>query len=260
MHWDFHFVVRIESLKRRCVIRVVDRVEPNLLRQRLFFDHRRVVGGADGSKSGRKGTDTLVSVNLQIEDSHHKRVARRRSLDEEWSCQWIIALSHGGRVAGLLNAVAETVQRIGLKNVSGAQTSDRRSNTEDVFDVVDRALVVHHWRAGVLVGLRHCLAIGGSDEREETRNHHASHKLSPHEESRECTTWRRRSQSSPERRHETNVAHSRDSVAFVAPAWYNARSGMAKIVFTSNAVGRALRGVARLRQSSPENLHEKYCL
>ena len=51
MKRNFHFVVGIERLKSSRVFSVVDRVKPDFFRQRLLFQHRRVMGGIDSAKS-----------------------------------------------------------------------------------------------------------------------------------------------------------------------------------------------------------------
>jgi len=113
--------------------------------------------GIDRSKSGRKGAHTLLAVDLQIEDTHDQRVAGLRAFDEERSGKRIVALRHSGRIAGLLNAVAKAIQRICLENISRPQTRHRLGHAENIFHVVERALVVHYIGRG---SSRHVL--GGS--------------------------------------------------------------------------------------------------
>ena len=51
MKRNFHFVVGIERLKRGGSFRMVDRVKPNLFRQRFLFQHGRVMRGINGAES-----------------------------------------------------------------------------------------------------------------------------------------------------------------------------------------------------------------
>src|SRR5262249_57477235 len=115
MQRDFHFVVRIERLKRSGIAGVIDRIEPDFLRQRRV-DHRRVIRGVQRTKSGAECAKSLVTVDLQVQKFHDERVAGLRSIDEERAGERVVALDHRECVAGLFDGVAKAIERVGIED------------------------------------------------------------------------------------------------------------------------------------------------
>src|SRR5262249_25073488 len=126
MEWDFHFVAGVKGLEGRGLACVIDRVEPYFFRERRM-QHRRVVGGVERAEAGAEGTQALIAVDLQIEKFHDERVAGFRAVDEEGTGQRIVAFDEGKRVAGLLDGIAEAIERVSLENIAGMKMSDGRS-------------------------------------------------------------------------------------------------------------------------------------
>src|ERR1700688_4358922 len=106
MQGKFHFEVGVQRLKRCGVLLAVDGIKPQFLRQRLRFQHRRVMRSVGGAKSRRERAHALVAVHLQIENVHDEGVARLRAFDEKRSGERIVAFYEGERIAGLLQRIA----------------------------------------------------------------------------------------------------------------------------------------------------------
>src|SRR5580698_3613924 len=140
MQRNLHFEPRIQRLKRRGVVRVIDRIKPNLLRQRRM-QHRRVFRTIERSEVRAEFPDSLVSVHFQIEYLHHKRVSRLRAIDVKRPREGIVPLDQRHRVARLLDCIAETIQRICVEDICRFQVRDRRRRRVNVFHIVDRRLI-----------------------------------------------------------------------------------------------------------------------
>ena len=136
MHGNLHGKIGVDGFEGCGVGSVIDVIEPQPFGQRLGLEHRRVVRGADRSEAGREGTDASVSVDLEIEDLDGERVSGLRALNVERTRQRIVALGHAHGVAGLFDAIAETVERVGVEDVSGFQVEDGLGSSEQIFHVV----------------------------------------------------------------------------------------------------------------------------
>src|SRR5260370_32111501 len=79
------------------------------------------MGSVQRSEAGRERAHAGIAIDLQVENLHGQRVPGLGALNEEWPRQRIVTLHHAQRVAGLLQHVAETVERIGIKNIAGLQ-------------------------------------------------------------------------------------------------------------------------------------------
>ena len=55
----------------------------------------------------------------------------------------IVTFYHAQSIAGLLDSIAEGIERVGLENVSGSQLRDRLRGTINVFHVIDRGVILH---------------------------------------------------------------------------------------------------------------------
>ena len=119
MERNFHLVVGIEGLKRSGAARVVDRVKPDFLRQRFFFEHRRIMRGVYRSEIWRKRAYTLLAIDLQIEDMNNQRVAGFRIFNIEGTGERVISLGHAERIARLLDGIAKAIRCIGFQDVTG---------------------------------------------------------------------------------------------------------------------------------------------
>ena len=91
MQRNFDFVIRIQSLEGSGVASMINRIEPDLLRQGRM-NHRGVVGGVQRAKSRPQRAKSLVAINLQVQKLNNQRVAGFRTVDEERPRQWIVAL------------------------------------------------------------------------------------------------------------------------------------------------------------------------
>ena len=148
MERDFHPVIRIERLKGGRLFRVVDGIEPDSLRQRLLFEHWRVVRGIDRAEARRKRAHTLFAVHLQIQNVDHERTAGFRPFDIERARERIVSLDERKAVAGLLQRVAEAVQRVRLENAPGLEPRNGRGDAEDVLHRVDSGVVLDDFGLG----------------------------------------------------------------------------------------------------------------
>src|SRR5258707_15667464 len=155
MQWKFHFEVRIERLKRGGIFLVVNGIEPHPLRQRLRFQNGSVMCGIRRAESRRECADALIAVDLQIENVHDERVAGLCAFDEKRSGERIVAFYKRERVAGFLQSVAETVERIRFQDIAGFQPRDRSRCAVNVFYGVDGGVIADDLR---IVGLR---VVGG---------------------------------------------------------------------------------------------------
>ena len=142
MERNFHLVVGIEGLKRSGAARVVDRVKPDFLRQRFFFEHRRIMRGVYRSEAWRKRAYTLLAIDLQIEDMNNQRVAGFRIFNIEGTGERVISSNEGKRVARLLERVTEAIQGIRVENVAGFQPGHGGRDTEDVFHCVKGGVIL----------------------------------------------------------------------------------------------------------------------
>src|SRR5579864_1492710 len=111
--------------------------------------------GVGRAESRRKRTHALVAVHLQIENVHDEGVAGLRAFNIKRSGERIVAFYEGERVAGLLQRVAKTVERICFQNISRLQARDRRRSAVNVFYGVNGGFVadglrVRGLRAGSL--------------------------------------------------------------------------------------------------------------
>jgi hypothetical protein len=130
------FEIRVEGLKGDELFVSVDGVIPCAFGERSFFEHGRVVGGVGGAKTGAEGANTLIAIDLEIEDVNDESVAGLGAVNEERAGEGIVDLDVGERVAGLLESVAETVKGVGFENVAGFEMGDGVGGAEGGFDVV----------------------------------------------------------------------------------------------------------------------------
>ena len=114
----------------------VDGVIPGAIRERLFFEHGRVVSGIGGAETGAESADALFAVDLEIEDVDDEGVAGLGAVDEERTGERIVDLNVGEGVAGLLECVAEAVEGIGFEDAAGFDVGDGLGGAESGFDVV----------------------------------------------------------------------------------------------------------------------------
>ena len=131
-------IVRLEGGRVRGVI---DVVVPDALGQRRM-QHGRVVGLIERAESGSERADAGVAIDFEIENLDGERVPGLRAFDEKWPGQRIVAFHHAERVAGFPEDVAETIERVGVKNVAGLQMRNRFGRREQVLYVgVGRGVV-----------------------------------------------------------------------------------------------------------------------
>ena len=98
---------------------------------------------------------------MKIEDVDDESVAGLGAVDEERAGERIIDLDVGERVAGLLERVAETVKRIGVKDVAGLEMGDGVGGAEGGFDVVHGSVEADDVAGGIIGGGRR-LRFGGN--------------------------------------------------------------------------------------------------
>ncbi len=118
------FEIGVQGLKGDELFAGVDGVIPGALGERSFFEHGRVVGGIGGAKAGAECADALFAVDGEIEDVDDEGVAGFGAIDEEGAGERIVDFNVGERIAGLLEGVAETVERVGFERC--CQASDGR--------------------------------------------------------------------------------------------------------------------------------------
>ena len=142
MQGNLHRELRIQRLKRSGIGRMIDGIEPDLLRQSRV-QHGRVVGRIQRAEPRSQCADTLIAIHLKVKNLHRQRIPRLRPVDEEGSSQRIVARSHAERISRLLDGVTEAVERVGVEYVSRLEMSHGRDRRVDVLHVVESALVLH---------------------------------------------------------------------------------------------------------------------
>jgi hypothetical protein len=146
MNGNLHGKIGIERLEHSRVIGVIDVIEPHAFGQRLM-QHRRVVSVVDRSESRSKGTDTRIAINLQVKNFDGEGISGLGTLDVKRARERIVAFCHAEPVAGFLDGVAETVERVGVENVTGVQPSNRLSRGEKPLYIAVGGGVVNNARA-----------------------------------------------------------------------------------------------------------------
>src|SRR5437899_2448024 len=145
MQREADFEAGVERLKRGRVFLFVDRIEPHALGPAVSVQHGGVVRGIDGAKTRGKRADTLLAIHLQVEDVNNERIAGLRTIYIKRTRKGIVAFNEGHAVAGLLQGIAEAVERIGLQNAARFESRDRRRNPENILNVIDRGAVLNHF-------------------------------------------------------------------------------------------------------------------
>ena len=119
---------KFESIRviGRGVGAVIDVVEPDPLGQRRV-EHRRVARRVERAESRRQRADALVRIDDELEDLDDERVAGLGAGNRERAGERVVALHHRHRVAGLLDDVAECVERFRLQDVARLERCHRRA-------------------------------------------------------------------------------------------------------------------------------------
>ena len=143
MHRNLHREIRIQRFERRRVVGMIDGIKPDPLFPRRLLQHRRVFGRIDRPESRRERAHTHVPIHLQIENLHSQSVPRLRALDIKRTGQRIVPLRHVERVSGLLQTIAEAVQRVGVEDVAGFQMRHRLRRGKQIFHIGIGSRVVH---------------------------------------------------------------------------------------------------------------------
>ncbi len=104
MQRDFHFVVRIEGLERRSIAGVIDGVKPDSFRQRRM-EHRRVIRLVERPEAWSEGSETLVAINLQVENMDNQGVAGLSALNVKRAGEWLSPLTSACVSPGFLMAL-----------------------------------------------------------------------------------------------------------------------------------------------------------
>jgi hypothetical protein len=106
------------------------------------MEHGSVIGFVERAETGSEGTDALVAIDLKIENVDDESVAGFGAVDEERAGERIVAVDEGKWIAGLLDDVAEAVERVGFEDVAGVEMSDGRGDAVEVFHVVDGGVIL----------------------------------------------------------------------------------------------------------------------
>lgn len=158
------FEVRVERLEGDQFFLGVDGVIPGAFRERFLLEHGSVVRGIGRAKTGTKGTNTLLAIDLKVEDVDDESVAGLGAVDKERAGERIIDFDVGEGIARLLQSVAKAVERVGFEDRTGFEVSDRIGGTEGGFDVVHRGAEVDHF--GRLRSEKSCRESGGDKEKD----------------------------------------------------------------------------------------------
>src|SRR5579859_6064899 len=104
------------------------------------------MSGVGGAETRRKRAHALVAVHLQIENVHDEGVTGLSTFNKKGASERIVAFYEGERVAGLLQRVAKTIERICFQNISRLQARDRSRSAVNVFYGVDVGFVADRLR------------------------------------------------------------------------------------------------------------------
>jgi hypothetical protein len=72
---------------------VINGIKPDLFLDGLI-QHRRVVGGVDGTETGSERADALIAIDLDLQELHFERIACFCAVDVKRSGQRIVPGSH----------------------------------------------------------------------------------------------------------------------------------------------------------------------
>ncbi len=72
---------------------------------------------------------------------NNQRVARLRPFDIERTGKRVITFDERKGITGLLQRVAETIERVRVENVAGFEPGNGRRDAEDVFYIVDSGVI-----------------------------------------------------------------------------------------------------------------------
>src|SRR6059036_2364383 len=108
------------------------------------MQHSRVVGGSQRAEARHNGADSLITIDLQIQNFHRQRVPHHGPFDVKRAGQRVISFDQAELVSRLLNGVAERIQRVRLENITRLQPRHWSRGAIHIFHVVDRRVILHH--------------------------------------------------------------------------------------------------------------------
>src|SRR5258705_11379482 len=126
---------------------MIDGIKPDSFCQGRM-QHRRVIRFVERPETWCKSAESLIAINLQVENVDDQGVAWFGAFDEKRPGQRIVALDERLRIAGLLDGIAKTIERVGLQNISRAQASNWRRGSIDIFHVVNRRVILNNFGLG----------------------------------------------------------------------------------------------------------------